>query len=224
MEDTKMKKAINFKELTPDMLAWTLDAKKIPFDSSDDCKACEGIIGQERALKAIQTGLDIPSLGYNIFVTGMVGTGRTTTIKQLLEKMQKEEEKPDDILYVNNFKHPDEPTLIILPSGQGNHFKEAMSYLIEMLKSNIPELLKSKYYTEKRDKIVESAQKTQKETLNVCQTGSHPNDQGETHSLQPAGRHGQGRKIPEGKIGGTPEEIRRIDRQTGKDPRNTQGV
>ena len=165
MEDTKMKKAIDFKELTPDMLAWTLDAKKIPFDSSDDCKACEGIIGQERALKAIQTGLDIPSLGYNIFVTGMVGTGRTTTIKQLLEKMQKEEEKPNDILYVNNFKHPDEPALIILPSGQGNHFKEAMSYLIEMLKSNIPELLKSKYYTEKRDKIVESAQKTQKETL-----------------------------------------------------------
>jgi lon-related putative ATP-dependent protease len=163
--DTKMKKATDFKELTPDMLAWTLDAKKIPIDSSDDCIACEGIIGQERALKAIQIGLDIHSLGYNIFVTGMAGTGRTTTIKQLLEKMQKEEKNPDDILYVNNFKNPDEPTLIILPSGQGKHFKEAMSYLIEMLKSNIPELLKSKYYTEKRDKIVESTQKAQKETL-----------------------------------------------------------
>ena len=160
-----MKKAIDFGELTPDKLAWSLDAKKIPFNSSEDCKACEGIIGQERALKAIQTGLDIHSLGYNIFVTGMAGTGRTTTIKQLLEKMQKEEEQPDDILYVNNFEHPDEPTLIILPSGQGNHLKEAMSYLIEMLKSNIPELLKSKYYTEKRDEIVENAQKTQKETL-----------------------------------------------------------
>jgi ATP-dependent Lon protease len=160
-----MKKATNFEELTPDKLTWTLDVENIPFDSSKDCEACEGIIGQERALKAIQTGLDIQSLGYNIFVTGMVGTGRTTTIKQLLEKMRKEEEKPDDILYVNNFKHPDEPTLIMLPAGKGKHFEENMEHLIEMLKSNIPELLKSKYYTEKRDEIVESAQKIQKEML-----------------------------------------------------------
>ncbi len=160
-----MKKATDFRELTPDMLTWTLDREKIPFDSSEDCKACEGIIGQERALKAIQTGLDIRSLGYNIFVTGMVGTGRSTTIKQLLEKMRKEEEKPDDILYVNNFNNPDEPTLIIVPAGKGRHFKESMGHLIGMLKSNIPELLKSKYYTEKRDGIVESQQKIQKEIL-----------------------------------------------------------
>jgi lon-related putative ATP-dependent protease len=160
-----MKKATGFEELTPERLAWTLDPQKIPFDSSEDCKACEGIIGQERALRALQTGLDIHSLGYNIFVTGMVGTGRTTTIKQLLEKMRKEEVKPDDILYVNNFKNPDEPTLIILPAGQGKHFKEAMEHLIGMLKSNIPELLKSKYYTEKRDEIVDNQQKIQKDIL-----------------------------------------------------------
>jgi len=160
-----MKKTTRFSELTPDMLAWRLDPEKIPFDSSDDCEACEGIIGQDRALRAMQTGLDIHSLGYNIFVTGLVGTGRTTTIKQLLEKMRKEGEKPDDILYVNNFKNQDEPTLIILPAGQGRRFKESMGYLIGMLKSNIPELLKSKYYTEKRDEIVESQQKIQKEIL-----------------------------------------------------------
>ena len=160
-----MKKATGFKELTPDKLSWTLDTEKIPFESSDDCEACEEIIGQERALKAIQTGLDIHGLGYNIFVTGMVGTGRSTTIKQFLEKMRKEDQKPDEILYVNNFKNPDEPTLIILPSGKGKHFKEAMGHLIGMLKSNIPELLKSKYYTEKRDEIVESQQKIQKEIL-----------------------------------------------------------
>jgi lon-related putative ATP-dependent protease len=160
-----MKKATNFKELPPDKLAWKLDPEKIPFDSSDNCEACEGIIGQERALKAIQTGLDIASLGYNIFVTGMVGTGRSTTIQKLLEKMRNQEETPDDILYVNNFKNPDEPTLLTLPAGKGKHFKEAMEHLIGMLKSNIPELLKSKYYTEKRDEIVESQQKIQKEIL-----------------------------------------------------------
>ena len=113
-----MKNVSNFKTLSPDQLKWTLDTKKIPYKTSDECKPCEEIIGQERALKAIQTGLDIKSLGYNIFITGMVGTGRTTTIKQLLEKLEKGEKSPDDLLYVNNFRNPDEPTLITLPAGK----------------------------------------------------------------------------------------------------------
>ncbi|MBU4494429.1 MAG: AAA family ATPase, partial [Acidobacteria bacterium] len=66
-----MKKANNFFELAPDQLTWTLDPEKIPFETSNQCGACEGIIGQDRALRAIQTGLDIKSLGYNIFITGM---------------------------------------------------------------------------------------------------------------------------------------------------------
>jgi len=161
-----MKKATDFKELTPDKLRWKLVPEKIPYQTTDECELCEGIIGQERALKAIQTGLDIKSLGYNIFITGMVGTGRTTTIKQLLEKLEKEEEEtPDDILYVNNFKSPDEPKLITQPAGKGKLFKESMEHLIGMLKTSIPELLKSKYYTEKRDIIIESQQKKQKELL-----------------------------------------------------------
>jgi lon-related putative ATP-dependent protease len=160
-----MKKAVDFKELSPEKLAWKLEPGKIPFESSDHCDACEDIIGQERALKSIQTGLEIHGFGYNIFVTGMVGTGRTTTIKQFLEKMRKRNETPNDILYVNNFRNPDEPTLIFLPAGKGMHFKEAMGRLIEMLKSNIPELLKSKYYTDKRDEIVSGQEKIQKEIL-----------------------------------------------------------
>jgi len=68
-----MKRATNFKELPADLLKWSCDLEKIPFRTTDECKPCEGIIGQERALKAIQTGLEIKSLGYNIFITGMVG-------------------------------------------------------------------------------------------------------------------------------------------------------
>lgn len=160
-----MKIATNFKELPADLLKWNCDLKKIPFSTTDECKPCEGIIGQERALKAIQTGLEIKSLGYNIFISGMVGTGRTTTIKQLLEKMEKRDTTPDDLLYVNNFKNPDEPMLVTLPAGKGKLFKEAIESLIEMLKTNIPEMLKSKYYSEKRDSIVESQQRKQKEIL-----------------------------------------------------------
>jgi lon-related putative ATP-dependent protease len=162
-----MKSATKFKELSPDKLTWKLDPEKIPFKTSDECALCEEIIGQDRALNSIQTGLDIKSLGYNIFITGMVGTGRTTTIKQLLEKMRGEEEEdtPDDVLYVNNFKNPDEPTLITMPAGKGRLFSDAIEHLIETLKTDIPKLLKSKYYTEKRDEIIEEQQKKQKQIL-----------------------------------------------------------
>lgn len=160
-----MKKLTNFKEVPSDKLTWKFDTKKIPYNHSNECKICEGIIGQDRALKAIKTGLEIKSRGYNIFIAGMVGTGRTTTIKQLLDKLKKGEKTPDDLLYVNNFKKPDEPSLIDLPAGRGKLFRQSMERMIEMLKTNIPNLLKNKYYTDKRDNIIDSQQKKQKEIL-----------------------------------------------------------
>ncbi len=160
-----MRTKTGFAELTPDALRWTCCPDVVPVESSAEARACTEIIGQERALRAIQTGLDIKSLGYNIFITGMVGTGRTTTIKQLLDQLEKADKTPDDILYVNNFKYPDEPVLILLPAGQGKAFAEAMTKLIEMLKTNVPQLLKSPYYTDKRDALIESQQKKQREIL-----------------------------------------------------------
>jgi len=154
-----------FEELPPDKLRWICGPESIPVSSSAEARPCEEIIGQERALRAIQTGLDIKSLGYNVFITGMVGTGRTTTVKQLLERLEKGDRTPDDILYVNNFKYPDEPVLIMLPAGKGREFSEAMARLIDTLRSNIPDLLKNPYYTERRDAIVEGQQKKQRDIL-----------------------------------------------------------
>jgi len=160
-----MRTKTDFLELSPDALRWNCCPDLVPVESSEEAQACEEIIGQERALRAIQTGLDIKSLGYNIFITGMVGTGRTTTITQLLDQLEKGEKTPDDILYVNNFRYPDEPVLIMLPAGRGKAFSESMAKLIDMLKTNIPHLLKSTYYTEKRDAIIEAQQKKQRELL-----------------------------------------------------------
>jgi len=161
-----MKQAHPPKELAPSQLAWKIDPAEIPFKTSDDCHSCSGIIGQETALKAVQTGLAIKSLGYNIFITGVVGTGRTTTIKQLLDKLEKGKKTPDDLLYVHNFKGPDEPFLIMLPVGKGKLFQAEMENLIENLQLSIPEFLKSSYYAEKRDRIIEIQQKKHKEILN----------------------------------------------------------
>ncbi|HOW86598.1 MAG TPA: ATP-binding protein [Candidatus Aminicenantes bacterium] len=160
-----MRTKTGFAELSFDQLRWTCCPDLVPVKSSAEAEPCVEIIGQERALRAIQTGLDIKSLGYNIFITGMVGTGRTTTINQLLGQLEKGDKTPDDILYVNNFKYPDEPVLIMLPAGRGKAFSQEMAQLIDMLRTNIPDLLKSPYYTEKRDSIVESQQKKQRDLL-----------------------------------------------------------
>ena len=160
-----MKKIDRFNELLPEQLAWRADLDKIPFDTIDECQVCDDIIGQNRALKAIQVGLDIKSPGYNIFVAGMVGTGRSTTIKQLLECLEKGEKRPDDTLYVYNFKMPDEPMVLTLPAGEGGLFRDQMDRMIDTLKTSIPNLLKNKYYTDHRDEIVETEQKEQKEML-----------------------------------------------------------
>ena len=160
MAEAKTPVTVPVEELRP-----SFDPAALPFDSSADCPACDGIIGQDRALRALQTGLDIKNLGYNIFITGMVGTGRTTSIKQLLERLKKGDPPPDDLLYVNNFRNADEPWLIQLPAGQGRSFVEAMNDLISRLQHSIPDWLKSPYYTEHRDAIIESQQARQKEIL-----------------------------------------------------------
>ena len=160
-----MKAIKSFPELSPADLRWTCTNESVPVRSTDECSYCSEILGQDRALKAIQTGLDIKSLGYNIFITGMVGTGRTTTIKQLMERLEKGQKTPDDLLYVNNFANPDEPLLLVLPPGRGKLFGQALEKLIEMLNANIPALLKSKYYADKKEQIVEGQQKRQKDIL-----------------------------------------------------------
>ncbi len=160
-----MKPAGNFLELKPEQLYWHCPPEAIDYDSTADCPACEDIIGQDQALESLKTGLEIKSRGYNIFITGMVGTGRTTTIKQFLEKIRSTGETPDDLLYVNNFSKTDEPVLLSLPAGQGRVLGEAMEKLIAMLRTNIPELLKSQYFQEKKQAILEAQQRKQREIL-----------------------------------------------------------
>jgi lon-related putative ATP-dependent protease len=143
----------------------SFDPAALPFETSAECPACDDIIGQDRALRALHTGLNIKNLGYNIFITGMVGTGRTTSIKQLLERMKKGDPPPDDLLYVNNFRNADEPRMIQLPAGLGKAFVGAMDDLIARLQHSIPDWLKSAFYTERRDAIIEGQQSRQKEIL-----------------------------------------------------------
>src|SRR6185369_6083741 len=88
--------------LTPEALRRRCDPAQLPFKTTDEIEASDKIIGQERAVRAIRLGLEIPSDGYNIFVAGYVGTGRNATINHFLEQSKKAGPVPPDLAYVHN--------------------------------------------------------------------------------------------------------------------------
>jgi len=151
-----------FKEVPVEKLRWRCDPGALP-ETTQAVEACEEIIGQERAQEAIRLGLDINSVGYNIFVTGLAGTGRFTTIQCVLEEMEIKGKIPNDFCYVNNFKNQDMPHMLSLPPGQGNAFKKEMEVLIDSLKKKIPLLFENETYVNKKKEVVEKYRNKQAE-------------------------------------------------------------
>ena len=119
-----------YEEVPVEKLRWRCNPEELPFETTQAIQACEEVIGQDRAQEAIRLGLNIHSVGYNIFVTGLTGTGRFTTIKCILEELNVQGKIPNDFCYVNNFKNPDMPHMLCLPPGQGSAFRKEMENLI----------------------------------------------------------------------------------------------
>jgi len=155
--------ARNFEEIPIEKLRWRCPPENLPFETSDEIEPLTEIIGQKRAVEAIKLGLNIKSEGYNIFVTGLEGTDRISTIQPLLEQMKKPESiAPNDICCVNNFKDSDVPIIILLPAGKGIELKKDSGVLIESLKKNIPQIFESEEYKNRRKTITEDFREKQK--------------------------------------------------------------
>lgn len=149
-------------ELSVEQLRWRCDSSFLGIETTNDVKPIGEIIGQPRALKALRLGLGMRHLGYNIFVAGPSGTGRTTTIKRLLAEFSAQTASLEDKLYVHNFKNPDMPMLLCLPAGQGAAFRDDMKHLVATLMKVIPATLDSSTYQERRKAIIEKFQEEQK--------------------------------------------------------------
>ena len=147
-------KSQKHKELSPEELRWKCDPDLLEFDSTQDLKPIEGILGQERALKAMRLGVEMRAPGYNIFICGMSGSGKATTVKQMLETIGADCPPLFDYAYVNNFKDPDRPTLLKFPKGKAKVFRKNLMHAIEILKIKIPQALESEDYIERKKKIV----------------------------------------------------------------------
>jgi predicted ATP-dependent protease len=160
-----MKKRTKAKELPAGKLRWECPRNLLRFKTTADIEPCADIIGQDRALMAIKMGLELEHRGYNIFITGLVGTGRTTTIKHLLERLERKEPIPPDMCYMNNFKNPNLPKCIELKAGQGIKLSADMDNLIFDLLRKIPAVFKSDYYKNRKKKLIEDIQEKQKSII-----------------------------------------------------------
>ena len=152
-----------YREVPVEKLRWRCDPDSLSLETTESVQPCDEIIGQERALEAIRVGLVINSIGYNIFVTGLAGTGRFTTIKAVLKELDVTGKIPNDLCYVNNFKNPDMPHMLILPAGEGSRFKKEMEILIEGLKKKIPLIFENENYLNKKKELVEGFRNRQAE-------------------------------------------------------------
>ncbi|MDH7516125.1 MAG: ATP-binding protein [Bacteroidota bacterium] len=142
-------------ELPVEELRWTCPLESIPAETTEDVEPIEGIIGQDRALKALKMGVELRSPGYNIFVCGLSGTGKATTIKTILEKIQIPTTEPEDLCYVNNFRDPDRPILLRFPAGDGARFRAEMQECLRLVQERIPRVIEEEEFVRKRNAILE---------------------------------------------------------------------
>jgi Cdc6-like AAA superfamily ATPase len=160
------KAKMEYKELKPEDLRWRCDPKIFEFDSTQELIPIEGIIGQERALRSLKLGIDLHSPGYNIYIAGLSGTGKATTVKQMLETLSTDCPPLKDYAYVNNFKDEDRPILITFPVGKAKLFKQDLNSSINLLKEKIPQALEKEFYTNQRKKLVEEYTLKEQQLLN----------------------------------------------------------
>lgn len=128
-------------KLSPNMLRWRCLAEDFPFKTTAELAELQQILGQPRALDAVQFGISIRRHGYNMFVLGPPGLGKRTTVNHFLAEKAATEATPDDWCYVHNFEAAHKPRALRLPPGQGIQLQRDMSQLVEELKTTIPSTL-----------------------------------------------------------------------------------
>ncbi|MFX1541235.1 MAG: Lon protease family protein [Promethearchaeota archaeon] len=119
--------------------------------TSAELSTLEGVVGQPRALNAMQFGLEIPDKGFNIYVAGMPGTGRSTAIERFLKELAATKPVPSDWCYVTNYANQFIPKALEFPAGMGKVFASKVDRFIEASRTSIQQMLESEEYAKQRE-------------------------------------------------------------------------
>jgi lon-related putative ATP-dependent protease len=143
------------RRLQPEELRRRCDPKVFEIETTTECAPLDDVIGQERAVRALDLGLGIKDFRYNIYVAGSPGTGKNSIVQAFLKKISLKEPPPSDLCYVHNFDDPYCPRYVLLPQGLGRKLASDMEGLIEKLRERIPAAYHSEEYRKKRQSLDE---------------------------------------------------------------------
>lgn len=163
MADSRTGSRSPVKPVPPERLRRTCDPAQFRFASTADLKPPKGILGQDRAIEAIEVGTGIPHDGFNMFVLGARGCGMHAAVVELLEARAENRQAPSDWVYVNNFDAADKPDAICLPPGRAVEFRDAMDAMIEDLHAAARAMFEAEEYQSRR-RAIESSFKQRQET------------------------------------------------------------
>ena len=135
------------------------------FQTTAELEMFDGIIGQERAVKAFDFGLEVKMKGYNIYMAGPSGTGKTTYACAQTKKIAAKEPVPSDWCYVYNFQNPKKPLAISFEAGVGKHFKEDMNRLVATFQKELQKVFRSDDYEKQKLSITQTFEKKQNSLL-----------------------------------------------------------
>lgn len=140
--------------LSPEKLKRTVDYTKFEFETTEQVPILTSIVGQERGRAVMNFGLNVNKVGYNIYVSGIAGTGKTTFTKSIVKEFAKKDTELFDWCYVHNFEDSYKPKALQLPVGMGRSLKEDMEKLIHDLKVDIPRAFSEESYEKEKASII----------------------------------------------------------------------
>jgi len=145
----------NLWELKPENLRSECDMESLGFETTLDLTPLKyKVVAQDRVQRALEFGLGIKDHEYNIFVAGPPRSRKTETIEDYVRELAAQKPCPPDYLYVHNFKEPERPQCLVLPTGQGRSLKTDMEELLANLKVHVPEVFESEEYANRREALV----------------------------------------------------------------------
>ncbi len=163
-------------EVPPDKLRWTCDPAQFDFECTEELVPLHEFIGQDRAIRAIEFGLSMEHEGYNIYLAGLTGTGKTSVAKAYIAKLIQERGKVgdkyqvNDWCYIYNFAQTDRPSAVKLTKGMGRVFRDDIANLLQHIKRDLAKAFSSEDYKAQRKAIVEESQARQQEMFSRLRT------------------------------------------------------
>ena len=155
--------------LAPEVLYRQCNPEELQFQTTSELADLSEIIGQSRAVEAVQFGIGIRREGFNLFLLGPAGIGKYSTVRRFLERQAATEPAPPDWCYINNFEDPEKPRALELPAGRGSKLQAEVEKLIEELRSAIPAVLESENYRTRKQMIEQEIKDRQEKAFDEVQ-------------------------------------------------------